>query len=252
MHGLPPLFNSSPLSVALALVLGLILGSFIAALTWRWPRGTSILKGRSHCDTCQTPLKPLNLIPVLSFLYQNGRCTTCAAPISRRHLGIELAAGLIAALSLFVAPGLPGLALASFGLLLLTLAVLDVEHFWLPNRLTLPLLALGLALAPPPLPDRLWGALAGYASLTLIAFTYKKLRRREGMGGGDPKLFAAIGAWLGWTQLPFVLLGAGLIGLLLVLLDKQRGAPLKPDTPLPLGSLLALAAWPLALLQFGS
>lgn len=242
----------------LAALAGLILGSFIAALTWRWPRGESIAHGRSRCYSCQTPLAPRDLVPVLSQLWLRGRCRHCNAVIPRRHLAIELAAAAMASAALLAAPasvGLAtaGLALAGFGLTLLALAVLDVEHFWLPDRLTLPLLAAGLGLGlwlPPTLTDRLIGAVAGYASLALIAFAYRRSRGREGLGGGDPKLFAAIGAWLGWAQLPFVLLAASLLGLLLAALAHLRGRPITADTALPLGALLAAAAWPLALLHY--
>jgi leader peptidase (prepilin peptidase)/N-methyltransferase len=248
----PPL-----LLAALAAMGGLILGSFIAALSWRWPRGLSIVHGRSRCDSCHAPLAVGDLVPLLSHLWLRSRCRSCRAPIPPRHLLIELAAATLTTTAALLAPDLQGLALAAFGLALLTLAVLDLEHFWLPDRLTLPLLATGLLLGllpglfmPPPFPDRLIGAVAGYASLAFIALAYKKARGQHGLGGGDPKLFAAIGAWLGWTALPFVLLGASLLGLLAVLVARLRGQRLAADTPLPFGALLAAAAWPLALLPF--
>jgi leader peptidase (prepilin peptidase)/N-methyltransferase len=253
----PPPLLLPGLLPALAAAAGLILGSFIAALSWRWPRGLSIARGRSHCDSCHAPLAALDLIPLLSHLRLRGRCRSCHAPIPPRHLLIELAAATLTTTAALIAPNLQGLALAAFGLALLTLAVLDLEHFWLPDRLTLPLLATGLLLGhflpppfPAPLPDRLIGAALGYASLALIALAYKKARGHAGLGGGDPKLFAAIGAWLGWTALPLVLLGASLLGLLAVLAARLRGQRLAADTPLPFGALLAAAAWPLALLPF--
>ena len=215
---------------ALGGVAGLVLGSFIGALTWRWPRGESVMRGRSRCDVCGVTLGWLELVPVLGFLWRRGRCGHCGAVIAWRHLGIELAGAGVGALALGLVPGGPGVALAGFGLMLLALAILDVEHFWLPDRLTLPLLAGGLVFGLPPLADRLWGAGAGFAGLWLLA---------------------AIGAWLGWTALPFVLLGASLVGLLLVGLDRARGREVAADTALPLGSLMALVAWPVALLQFG-
>ncbi|WP_439532472.1 prepilin peptidase [Polymorphobacter sp.] len=233
----------------------MILGSFIAALTWRWPRGESIAHGRSRCDSCDATLGAAELVPVLSFVLGKGRCRHCDAPIPRRHLAIELAAAAMVFLALLVAPGLAGVALAGFGLALLTLAILDVEHFWLPDRLTLPLIAAGLGLGawmPPSLAERLIGTVAGFACLALIAIAYRLVRGREGLGGGDAKLLAAIGAWLGWVPLPFVLLGASLLGLVLALLARLRGRSVVADTALPLGALLAAAAWPLALLQFAS
>jgi leader peptidase (prepilin peptidase)/N-methyltransferase len=238
------------LRLALGATAGLLLGSFIGALTWRWPRDISIARGRSCCDSCGVPLSPLDLVPLLGRLLQQGRCRHCGARIPLRHTGIEIAAALVAGLALWLVPGLPGLALAAFGLLLLALAILDAEHFWLPDALTLPLLALGLAFGPPPLADRLWGAALGFASLWFIAQAYRRLRGREGMGGGDPRLLAAIGAWMGWMMLPFVLLAASLFGLAFAALDRLLGRPVAADTALPLGTLMALAAWPLALVQF--
>jgi leader peptidase (prepilin peptidase)/N-methyltransferase len=138
---------------------------------------------------------------------------------------------------------------AILGWWLFLIAAMDLEHEWLPDRLTWPLLAAGLAAAwggfGPPLESRLIGAAAGFVSLFLIARVYRALRGREGLGGGDPKLLAAIGAWLGWTQLPFVLVGAGLIGIAALLLKRLRGQAIAATDRLPLGTLMALAAWPI-------
>jgi leader peptidase (prepilin peptidase)/N-methyltransferase len=133
--------------------------------------------------------------------------------------------------------------------------LLDLIHHWLPDRLTLPLIPLGLLAAwggfGPPLEERAIGAAAGFAVLWIIAFAYRRLRKREGMGGGDPKLFAALGAWLGWTQLPFVLLGAGLFGLAAIALMRARGRRVSAADRLPLGTLMVLAAWPVWLVAAG-
>lgn len=246
----------------LGLVAGLLLGSFIAALTLRWPAGRSIVRAsstaggsihfaRSQCDSCGTTLTARDLVPVFSFSLLRGRCRHCAAAIAPRHLWIELAAAGIGALALGLHPGLPGIAGALFGWGLLALAILDAEHFWLPDRLVLPLLVSGLLAAAwlaPPLPERLIGAASGYASLALIALAYHAATGRKGLGGGDPKLFAAIGAWLGWQLLPFVLLLAATLGLLLAAIHAARGRAIGRQTRVPLGALLAIAAWPLWLL----
>ena len=229
----------------LGLLAGLIFGSFIAALTSRWPQGRSIVHGRSACESCGATLGARDLVPVLSHLALRGKCRHCDAPIPPRNLGIELAAGFIGAVSLFAVPGWAGLAGAGFGWVLLALAVLDIEHFWLPDRLTLPLVLAGLAFGLPSLPDRAIGAAIGYAALALIAFAYARLRGRTGLGGGDPKLLAAIGAWLGWSALPFAVLLAASLGLVLVGLDRLRGRPVTAQTRVPLGALMAVAAWPL-------
>jgi leader peptidase (prepilin peptidase)/N-methyltransferase len=229
-------------------VLGAVIGSFLATLVLRWPQGQSVMRGRSQCDGCGRPLGPLELVPLASFALLGGRCRTCGARIDRRHFRIELAAGLIGAISLFASPDLVGLAGALFGWILLGLALLDLEHFWLPDALTLPLLVLGLLagiLVPePPLVDRLIGVVAGYGMLTLIAVAYRRFRGREGLGGGDPKLLAAIGAWLGWQALPTVLLGASLVGLAIFAAAWIRGRRVDGQTRMPLGTLMALAAWP--------
>ena len=233
-------------------IAGLIIGSFIAALTWRWPQGRSIATGRSTCDACGHALGPLELVPLFSLIWQRGRCRHCGVAIAPRHLWIELAAGGIGALALGQQPGLVGLGGALFGWGLLALAVLDAEHQWLPDRLTLPLLALGLAAGvwlAPPLADRAIGAVIGFASLTLVGGGYQIATGRIGLGGGDPKLFAAIGAWLGWFPLAFVLLLAALLGLGLALADRLRGRPVGRHSRVAFGALLAVAAWPFWLLQ---
>ncbi|KPF64174.1 hypothetical protein IP88_13915 [alpha proteobacterium AAP81b] len=237
-------------AVALGALLGLVLGSFIAVLTLRWPAGEG-LGGRSRCDSCAAPLRWFELVPVLSFALQAGRCRRCGAAIPLRHLAIEIVAALIGGLALGVSPAAIGWAGAGFGWGLLALAVLDAEHFWLPDALTLPLLAAGLLAGlwlAPPLAERAWGAAAGYASLAAIAAGYRALTGRDGLGGGDPKLLAAIGAWLGWPLLAPVVLAAALLGLALALVDRARGVAVDRLTAVPLGALLAAAAFPIWLL----
>jgi leader peptidase (prepilin peptidase) / N-methyltransferase len=230
-------------------ILGAIVGSFLATIVSRWPRDQSILSGRSHCDACGTTIEARDLIPLISALILSGKCRACGARIEAHHRWVELVAALIGASALLVTPGLEGLAGAIFGWLLLTLAALDLIHFWLPDRLTALLAALGLAAGlagfhPGP-DDRVIGALVGLAGLSLIAFAYRTFRGREGLGGGDPKLFGAIGAWLGWQALPAVLLGASVVGLAYVLVRLLKRKPLSAIDRLPLGALFALAAFPI-------
>jgi leader peptidase (prepilin peptidase)/N-methyltransferase len=236
----------------LGLLAGLIFGSFIALLTQRWPAGRSVVRGRSHCDTCGQTLAARDLVPVLSMAALRARCRLCSAPIAMRHTWIEIAAGGIGAAALGLYPGLAGGAGAVLGWGLLIVAILDVEHFWLPDRVTLPLAGLGLLaglITGPPIGDRVIGAVAAYLTLAAIAAGYRMATGRSGMGGGDPKLFAAIGAWLGWTALPVVLLLASLLGLTLVGLDRLRGHRVERLTRLPFGALLAVAAWPVWLVS---
>ncbi|MGQ0559773.1 MAG: prepilin peptidase [Sphingosinicella sp.] len=232
---------------ASGLVAGAIVGSFIATLLIRWPQGRSVIAGRSACESCGARLGVRDLVPILSYTALHGRCRRCGAAIDRRHLGIELAAALVGLVALLAHP-LP-LALFSLllGLWLLTLAALDAEYHWLPDLLTLPLIPAGLAVAwagfGPPLGERLIGAAAGFIGLAAIGWLYRRLRGRTGLGGGDPKLLAALGAWVGALALPWVLLAAGALGLAAALLMHFRGEEVKATTRLPLGSLLAIAGW---------
>lgn len=197
-------------------------------------------------------LGPAELVPVLSFAFSRGRCRRCGAAIDSRHLAIEIAAAAIGAAALFALPPAAGLATAVLGWWLLLLAAIDLEHHWLPDKLTLPLLPAGLLVAiagiGPELRERILGAALGWAALFAIAFAYRSLRGREGMGGGDPKLFGAIGAWVGALQLPFVLVGAGLLGLAAIALMRIRGEEVSGTSRLPLGTLMAVAAWPVWLI----
>lgn len=248
-----PLLELAPLIRApIGLGLGLIAGSFLATALIRWPKRKGVLAGRSHCDTCEAPLRARELVPVISWLIQRGRCRRCAARIDPRHIAIELAAAVVGLVALLAHPLPLGLVSALFGWWLLLTAALDLEHQWLPDRLTLPLIPLGLAAAwaglGPPLADRAAGAALGWAVLALIASGYKRVRGRDGMGGGDPKLMGAVGAWVGAWNLPSILLGSGLIGLALVLAMRLKGEEVSGTTRLPLGTLIALAAWPVWLL----
>jgi leader peptidase (prepilin peptidase)/N-methyltransferase len=233
---------------ALGLVLGALVGSFLATVLIRWPRGESAIAGRSRCDSCRAALGPLELVPILSYAFARGRCRRCGAAIDSRHLVVELAAAAVG-MAAFIAHPLPlSCVTALLGLGLLLVALLDLEHHWLPDRLTLPLIPLGLLAAwagfgPPPI-DRLLGAMTGWSLLYLLAFGYRRLRKRKGLGGGDPKLLAGIGAWVGLLALPFILLGAGLLGLAAILLMLGRREEVTATSRLPLGSLMAVAAWP--------
>jgi leader peptidase (prepilin peptidase)/N-methyltransferase len=235
--------------LSLGFLVGLVIGSFLAATLIRWPQNRSVRRGRSHCDSCGTALGIRDLVPILSWLLNRGRCRHCGAVIDRRHLAMEAGAALLGLTAIAAHPFPEAIATALLGWWLFLIAALDLEHQWLPDRLTLPLIPAGLVVASlgigPDLADRVIGAAAGFLVLSALALLYRKLRGREGLGGGDPKLLAALGAWLGWEQLPFVMLGAGLLGLAAVLLMRLRGQQVKASDRLPLGTLLALAAWPI-------
>jgi leader peptidase (prepilin peptidase)/N-methyltransferase len=233
-------------AILLAGFIGLVLGSFIATLVLRWPAGRSVL-GRSQCDGCGRPLRAWELVPLLSAFWMRGTCARCGVRIDPFHGRVEIASGLIGVVALALLPGTAGWLWALFGWLLLPLALLDARHFWLPDRLNAVLAITGLLLAGPmlgtPLLDRWVGALAGGLILAAIAWAYRRLRGDEGMGGGDPKLVAAIGCWLGWQALPLMLLLASLGGLLWALVAQGKG-----DRPLvrrrvPFGLFACTAAW---------
>jgi leader peptidase (prepilin peptidase)/N-methyltransferase len=185
-------------------------------------------------------------VPILSFAALRGRCRTCKAAIERRYPIIEVSAAAIGGASALLFPGWQALAAAVLGWWLLLLAVLDFEHYWLPDRLTYPLILLGLGatavFTPGLLLHHAAGAALGFLLLWSVAAGYRALRGRHGLGGGDAKLFAAGGAWLGWYDLPLVLLGAAGTGLAAALVLHRMG----PDfltKRLPFGTFLAPAIW---------
>lgn len=234
-------------------LLGAIVGSFLATLVVRWTDGRSVVAGRSMCDGCGRGLRAGELIPLLSAVVQRGRCRTCGVAIDPMHWRVELACGAVGVSAGLAAAGVEAAAGAVFGWLLVTLASLDLRAWWLPDRLTATLALAGVAsaalgLVPSPV-DRAIGGAGGFALLWLIAAGYRRWRGHDGMGGGDPKLFGAIGLWLGWPMLPAVLLVASLIGLGVVLFRRLTGRPMATgpngeDGALPLGALLAAAAYP--------
>jgi len=235
-------------------VLALCVGSFINVVVYRLPRmllrpqpGFSLLQPRSHCPRCKTPVRAADAIPLLSWLRLRGRCRDCRRPVSWRYPATELAALLI---SLLLALWLPwrgalpaALVMSGF---LLALSLIDLRSQLLPDALTLPLLWLGLLfhaldLLPQSRPaEAILGAASGYLLFRLLAWTWRCCRHRNGLGGGDAKLLAALGGWLGWQRLPLLLLIAASAGLLAALLARllcKRALHL----PLPFGPCLALA-----------
>ena len=230
---------------------GLVAGSFIATLLIRWPQDKS-LAGRSQCDSCDHTLSVRDLLPLVSWLATAGKCRICGTPIDWRHPAIEAAAALIGVVALLTKPGLEGVAGALFGWQLLALAALDAEHYWLPDRLTVLLAVTGLVAAAVglgvDLPSRVIGGAVGYGALFFVAYSYRRIRGRDGMGGGDPKLFGAIGCWIGWQALPLVLVTASVLGLIVALLASVRGKTIGAATRLPLGALMATTAFPLWIL----
>ena len=232
--------------IAFAGLTGLVFGSFIATLVLRWPHGRSVL-GRSQCDGCGRSLGAFDLLPLLSALVSRGRCRACGAAIDPFHWRVELGAALIGVVALAFMPGTSGWLWALFGWLLLPLALLDARHFWLPDRLNLLLGAAGLLIAGPMLEtsliDRWIGAVASGLTLAGLAAFYRRVRRVDAMGGGDPKLVAAIGAWFGWQPLPLILLLASSGGIVWALVAQRKGDRPLGERRVPFGLFACAAAW---------
>ncbi|MEA1673175.1 A24 family peptidase [Nitrospirillum sp. BR 11163] len=224
-------------------------GSFLGVVVTRLPAGRSILWGRSGCDRCGHVLGPVDLVPILSYLWSRGRCRHCAAPIGAFHPAIELAAILPPLCLAFLMPLDPLTLYAGAGLgwTLLALAWIDLRHMILPDVLTLPLIAGGILVTwvqDGSLPvDRLGAAAIAYAGLVLLEILYRRFRGRDGIGRGDAKLLAAGGAWAGPTALPHMLLIAALAGLLAMAALRLAGRRVDAATPMPFGPCLALGIW---------
>jgi leader peptidase (prepilin peptidase) / N-methyltransferase len=257
----------------IAAVLGLCIGSFLNVVIHRLPKmmerewraqcaeleaptgaavgATAELERynlwmpRSRCPSCGHSIGALENIPVVSWLMLRGRCSACAAPISARYPVVELAAGATGAYAAWrYGVSLAALGAMAFCWVLIALAFIDFDTQLLPDDLTLPLLWAGLALNVhgtfAPLQSAVIGAIAGYLSLWLVYWAFKLATGKEGMGFGDFKLLAAIGAWLGWQALPLVILLSSVVGAaagISLMLFTKHGR----DHPIPFGPYLAAA-----------
>jgi leader peptidase (prepilin peptidase) / N-methyltransferase len=209
---------------------------------------------RSACPSCKAPIKAWQNIPVASWLALRGRCASCKTRISARYPVVELTTGLLSAwVAWHFGFGLPAVCALLLTWALIALTGIDIDHQLLPDNITLPLLWAGLvaAVAIGPVPgvsipvsvkDAVIGAASGYVSLWLVFHAFKLVTGKEGMGFGDFKLFAALGAWLGWKLLPLVIIlsaatGAVLGILMIVFRGRDRAAPM------PFGPYLAAAGW---------
>jgi len=240
--------NAAAPALLAPLLLAPIIGSFLGVLIRRLPAGRPVATGRSACEACGHVLGPTELIPLLSFALQRGRCRACGAPIAPMHLAVELAAlavAVSAALAIQAGPFLWASCL--LGWALLTLAWIDAENFILPDVITLPLLAAGMAeaffLEPDALTERALATALAYTALWALAQAYRRLRGRDGLGLGDAKLLAAGGAWLGLTVLPYAMLAGALLALLWAGGMRLRGQTISATTRLPFGPFLAAGIW---------
>ncbi|SAL50758.1 prepilin peptidase [Caballeronia sordidicola] len=261
-------FGALPLAAqyGFAIVFGLVIGSFLTVVVHRLPimlerawRAEAAIESdledkpaqrynlavpRSACPHCGHVLRPWENIPVVSYVLLRGRCAKCGARVSARYPLTELATALLAALSLF-AFGPTWIALAAFGLCatLLAMSLIDFDTRYLPDSLTLPLLWAGLIVnlddtAFVPLHEAVIGAIAGYLFLWCVYWLFRLVRGVEGMGYGDFKLLAALGAWLGWEALPQIVLVSALAGAVFGLVATGIGK-MRFEEPLPFGPFLA-------------
>jgi leader peptidase (prepilin peptidase)/N-methyltransferase len=249
------------------MLIGLVVGSFLNVVIHRMPlmlqRETdnfiaverdepaphaghyNLVFPRSACPACGHTLSALENIPLISWMWLRGRCRYCRAPISARYPLVELFASLLSGWVVWrLGSDIGGLAALLLVWTMLALAMIDLDTQFLPDDLTLPLLWAGLLFnltgTFTPLADAVIGAAAGYLVLWLVYWGYRWVTGKEGMGYGDFKLLAALGAWLGWTMLPFIVLLSSALGavvgvMMILLRDHQR------DKPIPFGPFLALA-----------
>jgi leader peptidase (prepilin peptidase)/N-methyltransferase len=248
-----------PLSI---LLLGLVVGSFLNVVIYRLPRmmeqnwrrechefleqtppkeePLSLAFPNSHCRECQTAIRPWHNIPVISFLLLGGKCAACQAPISYRYPIVELGTGLLfLAAALTFLPGITLIGALLFISALVALTGIDIDTQLLPDSITLPLLWLGLLInlnaGFTNLNDAVIGAAAGYMTLWTVFWAFKLSTGKEGMGYGDFKLLAALGAWFGWQALPLIIILSSFVGafvgILMIVLRRQEREAAMPFGP---------------------
>ncbi len=237
---------------ATAFVVGLVFGSFLNVVIARLPRGESIVRPASRCPRCRKPVRPWDNVPVLSYLILRGRCRDCGKRIPLRYPVIELSAGvLLWLLARQVAHPLLLVPQAAFLLTLLAVAWIDLDTRTIPDVFTIPGVGLGLAASlfgPPGLGASLLGAAAGGASLWLVGYAYERATGVPGMGGGDVKLAAMMGAFLGAAGVFGAIFLASLAGSVFGALLIARGKGSRRSA-IPFGTFLAPSA--MVLLLYG-
>ena len=268
---------SSLLPTVIAGIIGLLIGSFLNVVIHRVPKMMqresdnyvasesgkplphedryNLLVPRSCCPKCNHQITALQNIPVISYAILGGKCSNCKTPISIRYPIVELLSGLLSALMIWhFGSGLMGIGTLVFVYLLIAMTFIDADTQLLPDDLTLPLLWLGLLInlngTFVPLSDAVIGAVAGYMSLWSIYWLFKLLTGKEGMGYGDFKLLAALGAWMGWQMLPIIILLSSAVGAvvgiaLIVLAKRGRNIPIPFGPYLAAAGLLALLYGPM-------
>ena len=210
-------------------IFGSIWGSFSNVCIRRIPNNTSVIKGRSHCPSCNKLIKWYDNIPLLSFLILKAKCRDCSTTIDVKYFIIELISALNFVL-IFYLFGFSSTTILFFILSIgfLIIFFIDLKHFIIPNEITYPLMMLGFLKSFDPnlnlnlfpnFIDSLIGGFFGYVIIWLVIFIYKKFRNKEGMGLGDAKLVSVIGFWFGWISIPFVIFFSSAIALIKVIPD---------------------------------
>ncbi len=229
-----------------AFVFGAMIGSFLNVCIWRIPEGKSIVFPSSHCPKCGEAIRPWDNIPILSWLVLRGRCRDCGDSISPRYPLVELLTALLSlAIFWLYGPSLQYLAGFFFAAVLVVITFIDFDHQIIPDVISLPgiplFFLLGWLVMGVPFWECLLGILVGGGFLYLIAVGYELLTKREGMGGGDIKLLAMIGAFLGWKSLFFVVFMSSILGALVgVAVIVLKGRDMK--YAVPFGPFLSIAA----------
>lgn len=222
-------------------------GSFLSVVATRLPAGRPVVLGRSVCQQCSHRLAPRDLVPILSWIVQRRRCRYCATPISGFYPLMEIGALLVAISATLVFSGWLLWVSCGFGWSLLAIAAIDYRHMIVPDELTLPLIPAGLGVAyfvdPSEVAGHIFGAGAGFVAFCIIAWVYRRLRSREGLGMGDAKLLAASGAWVAISGLASVVFLGSVLALSGVLGACCLGWRASAYDPLPFGTYLCLGTW---------
>jgi len=228
--------------------MGGLWGSFANVCIYRLPQDKGVVSGRSYCPKCKTQISWYDNIPILSYLFIQGKCRKCKKQISIQYLIVEL----LSVLSFVAAYFFYGITITTllFIILALTFIIIffiDLKHYIIPNSLTFPLMFIGFVKSFDPNLNELFpnyinsliGGIFGYGIIWAIIFIYKVLRNKEGMGLGDAKLLSAIGFWFGWIAIPFVIFSSSIVALILVipsLLNKSR----KLSSQIPFGPFIII------------
>ena len=229
-------------------ILGALWGSFANVCILRLPLDKGVVTGRSFCPNCKKLIIWKDNIPIISFLLLKGKCRQCKKPISFQYTLVEILS-LLSFLLIYYLYGISitTLLLIILALLFIIIFFIDLKHFIIPNTLTFPLMILGFikSFIPnldeifPNYIDSLIGGLFGYGIIWSIIFFYKQVRKKDGMGLGDAKLFAVIGFWFGWISIPFVIFLSSIIALLSVIPDLIKNSK-KMTTQIPFGPYIII------------